>query len=431
MKKILFGLVLNCFAFGLFAQGQWEGVWTSDKGEISFIQAGGYVYGAHDQWVAFGKVYPGGRRIAGTYVNLAQKNAGRFDLQINGDNLSFSGFMAPGEDFRVLNKENSIVWNGEKSDRSPLTFKDKNGNHLILSQQGMINGIQDNGRVFYGKLKTINLSYLTSDVELARLDVTAKRIDAPQNGELILFGDPYNPANVKMSVGGVGSIARWQAAREAEEKRIEALNKAEQAKPQPKAAPNLFRIKVTYNETTLTKARVGRSQRGDLMISSFLEGPKPRTDKISWVHQDRSRGASRFASVGSLGSFSSTWPEGQARNVGKFIIWNIPFTIPEIQASSMKLSTSMRFVWGPNLLAADMWGERSTNLAEIIKFLSGKTQASDYLNATAGRKRLPNSQDTFWLETVGGKRYVRGLGEMYDDRDHVRFQYTYTIELVN
>ncbi|GMQ27109.1 hypothetical protein Aoki45_37920 [Algoriphagus sp. oki45] len=433
MKRLLilfFGLFLN---FGAQAQGNlWTGVWSSDKGELSITQAGGYIYGVHDQWVFFGKVYPGGRRAAGTFVNSAQKSAGRFDIMINGDNLSFSGFLAPGEDFRVLTKDNAISWDGNKTQKELLTFSDKNGNSLVMSEQGMINGRQDNGRVFYGKAKTTQFDFLTADLELARLDPTGKRADPPVKGELILFSDPFNPANVKMAVTGVGSIARWQAAREAEAKRIEAQNKAEASKPMPKASSNMYRMKMTYNDVTLTKARVGRNQRGDLSISTLIQGPKPREEQISYVRDNRTRGKSNFVWFGWMGNnFGTTWPEGQKRNIGKFVIWNIPFSTAEIQSSTMKITTSMRFSWGPNLLAADMWGDRSNNLAEIIKFLSGQTQAGDYPNASGGRKRLPNSDETFWLETVGGKRYVRGEGEMYDDKDHVRFRYTYTLELID
>jgi hypothetical protein len=432
MKKYLFFWIGLLLTFSSLAQGNlWTGVWSSDKGELSIIQTGGYIYGAHDQWIFFGKVYPGGRRAAGTFVNAALKSSGRFDIMINGDNASFSGFMAPGEDFRVLTKDNALPWDGNKTQKELLTFADKNGNNVVMSAQGMINGIQDNGRVFYGKAKTIQMNFLTADVELARLDPTGKRADPPIKGEFILFSDLFNPDNVKMAVSGVGSIARWQAAREAEAKRIEAQNKAEATKPTPKASPNLYRLKMTYNDVTLTKARVGRNQRGSLGISALISGPKPREEQISLVRENRTRAKSNFAMIDYMGSFSSTWPEGQKRSLNKFVIWNIPFSTAEIQSSTMKLTTSMRFAWGPNLLAADMWADRSSNLAEIIKYLSAQTQASDYPNASGGRKRLPNSDETFWLETAGGKRYVRGEGEMYDDKDHVRFRYTYTLELVD
>lgn len=432
MKKYLFFLIGLLLAFSSLAQGNlWTGVWSSDKGELSIIQTGGYIYGAHDQWIFFGKVYPGGRRATGTFVNAAQKSSGRFDILINGDNASFSGFMAPGEDFRVLTKDNALPWDGNKTQKELLTFADKNGNHVVMSAQGMINGIQDNGRVFYGKAKIIELEVLTADVELARLDPTGKRVDTPLKGEFILFSDFINPYNAKMSVSGVGSIARWQAAREAEAKRIEAQNKIEAAKPMPKSSPNLYRLKMTFNDVTLTKARVGGNQRGNLGISARISGPKHREEQISLVRENRTRAKNNYTHIGWMGSFSSTWPEGQKRNLNKFVIWNIPFTTAEIQSSTMKLNTFMQFAWGPNLLAANMGAERSSNLAEIIKYLSGQTQAADYPNASGGRKRLPNSDETFWLETAGGKRYVRGEGEMYDSKDHVRFRYTYTLELVD
>lgn len=80
-----------------------------------------------------------------------------------------------------------------------------------------------------------------------------------------------------------------------------------------------------------------------------------------------------------------------------------------------------------------LYKERMLNLPEIFRFLNGDAQASEYpiVPGHDGRRRIPNSSDTFWLETVAGKRYVRGYGDLIeDDKGKIRFGYHYTIELV-
>ena len=77
--------------------------------------------------------------------------------------------------------------------------------------------------------------------------------------------------------------------------------------------------------------------------------------------------------------------------------------------------------------------KRNIELKEVLKFLSGQTRAEDYplVNGTNGRRRLPNSNDTFWLESIGGKRYVRGYGDIIEPKKgKIRFGYHYTMELL-
>lgn len=104
-------------------------------------------------------------------------------------------------------------------------------------------------------------------------------------------------------------------------------------------------------------------------------------------------------------------------------------SIAEIQQKNIKLSNQIDFHWGIPLQYVKILAKN--NLVEILKFLTRETQASDYTDAVHGRKRLPNSHDTFWLETSGGKRYVRGYGDLIPRGDKVRFGYHYTLELID
>lgn len=78
--------------------------------------------------------------------------------------------------------------------------------------------------------------------------------------------------------------------------------------------------------------------------------------------------------------------------------------------------------------------ENEIYLPQILDFLTGKTNASDYplVSGHNGRRRIPNTHNSFWLETVGNKRYARGYSDVKEvNKGKIAFGYHYTIELVD
>ncbi|WP_124980244.1 hypothetical protein [Nonlabens xiamenensis] len=122
--------------------------------------------------------------------------------------------------------------------------------------------------------------------------------------------------------------------------------------------------------------------------------------------------------------------EGVSVELGE---WGI-YTIERSKVDRDKMEWVNGFHFSEGALKDAIFVDRSLNLKEIVKFLEGKTNASDYplASGNSGRRKFPNSPDYFRLETSGGKRYVRGYGDLIDPKKgKIRFGYHYTIELVD
>lgn len=130
-----------------------------------------------------------------------------------------------------------------------------------------------------------------------------------------------------------------------------------------------------------------------------------------------------------------SWQVGETISPNSAIVFHIGHNLNQIKTTD-KLDLSLALkdkTKSPPIVSVPRSVDRDVNLREIIKYLTGLTQEADYPVVTGhdGRRRFPNSQDTFWLETIGGKRYIRGYGDLLLDKGKLRFGYHYTVELVN
>lgn len=428
----------------LVAQEFWEGTWRVNGNEMAMVRVGRAVYGVSDDMFWFGRVYPGGRRLGGTYLNTSSANAGRFDVQLNGDNLSLSGFIAAGEDMRGLDTNNAMLIQGQKLDGNSPIINVSSTSGLAISTAGFVVGILEDERVFFGKLRSMNFQYLLANVTLTRLNnLTMQRSDAGADGEILLIAN-NETGKLNLTASQRGAIDRHIAAKQAEEKKRQAdLAKVEASlAKETNASTTTSRLKITLNSVNMTKARFGNRQTGQLELVVIINGPESRMSKVAVIgnHPRRfhytNQGISHSgATIEQMGSFSTElgtrWTQNQERKSNKSVTWRLDLTRQEIQASRFALTVDSRFNWGPNLLAADMWAFRTNNLVEIMKYLSGETQVSDYPSMGGTRRRLPNSDDEIYLESMGGKRFVRIKSDVYDDKNHVRFTTNYTLELIN
>ncbi|GHB25662.1 hypothetical protein [Mongoliitalea lutea] len=444
MKRYSYILAFFLFSFQFsYAQELWEGNWKINGENTSMMRMGSMVYGVSNTSYWFGRVYPGGRRLGGVYINTTNSNSGRFDIQINGDNLSFSGLIAAGEQMRGLDNTNAMNLNGEKLESEHVLIKVSDKAGLVASDMGFTVGILDDSRVFFGKLKTANWQLFLANVTFTRINtITCERMDNGAEGEVLLTQNQRG--ELRLMGGQRGGYDRHIAALEAEErKKQQELAKVESAITNSNPTTT-HRLRVTLNSVKMTKARFGNRQTGGLRLEARIVGSSNRMEKVAvignharrfhYTHSDKKTSVSG-AVIENMGSYATEggprWIQGQERKSSKSVVWRIDLTAQEITTSKLQLEFYSHFGWGPNLLAADMWADRSNNLGEIIKFLSGETTANSYPNLGGTKRRIPNSDDEIFLESMGGKRYVRIKSDVFDDKNHVRFEVQYTLELIN
>ena len=118
-----------------------------------------------------------------------------------------------------------------------------------------------------------------------------------------------------------------------------------------------------------------------------------------------------------------------------FLIFEIPGTMEALSANhSFKVFPEYKYsTQTSSYIKTDKSTARQINLEEVMKYLKGITNASDYPIASGhdGRRNLSNSADTFWLESLGGKRIIRGYGDIRHVDGDFGFGYHYTLKLVD
>lgn len=423
MKKILNNLSL-IFVFlmtgsaSLLAQGKWEGTWTTNQGTVYLVQGGGFVYGVFDnRGYIFGRVAAGGNRIAGTYTDEIAGTPGRFEWTMSSGDKSFTGLKTYGEEFKVLNIDNSTEWKASKKGNENLTKKTVNtGNsatifRFVQSPNNRYAGTEvSTKKAIYGKI----VGNVSQNGKISPLDATGKRTDESGSVLAVAQAMPHDasaasqPAQSSSNSSGTTSAAQTSPP---------ATQSASAVVAAPAAKP--LKLRMTWNSVKMNKANFGSSTRGCLWLSTKVD------DGLDAP-------AANWKTVGKIGSGTNYYDFKVGVDVRKTNHLDIVIneSIAEMQQKNIKLSNKIYFQWGTALLqSVEM--PAANNLAEILKFLTGQTKSSDYPDAVHGRKRLPNSHDTFWLETGGGKRYVRGYGDLIPRGDKVRFGYHYTLELVD
>lgn len=419
MKKILNNLSL-IFVFlmagpvSLLAQGKWEGTWTTNQGTVYLVQGGGFVYGVFDnRGYIFGRVAAGGNRIAGTYTDEIAGTPGRFEWTMSSGDKSFTGLKTYGEEFKVLNIDNSTEWKASKKGNENLTRKTVNSNNgatifrFVQSPNNRYAGTEvSTKKAIYGKI----VGNVSQNGKISPLDATGKRTG--ESGSLLAIAQamphdaPAASQPAQSNSSGATSVAQ-------------ASRPVTQSVSAAAPAQKPYKLRITWNSIKMNKANFGNSTRGYLWFTTKVDEEGVGAPAANWK------------TVGRIGSNNVYYEFKVGVDVRKTNHLDIVIneSIAEIQQKNIKLSNQIDFHWGIPLQYVEILAKN--NLAEILKFLTRETQASDYSDAVHGRKRLPNSHDTFWLETSGGKRYVRGYGDLIPRGDKVRFGYHYTLELID
>lgn len=426
MKKYLSFILYLFFGTSLaFAQGKWEGTWNSTQGSTLYlVQSGGYVYGIlGNQGYIFGRVAQGGNRVAGTYTDEIQGSSGRFEWLMSSEGNSFSGLKAWGEDFKVLNIDNSTEWKGSRKSGEDLIKVLKSSSldlRLVSSPQNRVAGVSiKDKKAFYGKANGNAFAG-----KLSALDVTGKRTSEGNFN----FGLSYAVAANSSATGNTANTTTSTAP----PKNIRTTS-------EPKLQRD-YKLKITLNSVKLNKARFGSTQKGGFYAAVFFNKPSNiRRIKNNipepWGTTYGNWKIGKAPDLGNIvfaGESKTPWTVGQDVKTKQELIYEFKKTTQELASDNTSLEIWTSFDYNNYTGAGgDMKSDRYIDIKEIIKFLLEETDASDYPDAVHGRKRLPNSTDTFWLETIGGKRYARGYGDLFDGKDQVRLGYGYTIELID
>jgi hypothetical protein len=426
MKKYLTFILFLFLGTGLtLAQGKWEGTWNSTQGTTLYlVQSGGYVYGIFgNQGYIFGRVAQGGNRVAGTYTDEIQGAAGRFEWRMSSTGNSFSGLKTWGEEFKVLDINNSTEWKGSRKSGEDLTKVLKSNSldlRLVSSPQNRLAGVsKKDKKAFYGKANGNAFGG-----KLSALDVTGKRTSEGN----FSFGLSYAVAANSSATGNSASTTTSTSP-----------PKNTRTNTEPKLRRD-YKLKITLNSVKLNKARFGNTQKGGFFASVFFN--KPTNIRMirnnvpeSWGTTYGSWKIGKAPDISNIifqGDSKTPWVVGQEVKTNQELIYEFKQTTQELARNNTSVEIWTSFDYNNYTGAGgDMESDRYIDIKEIIKFLLGETDASDYPNAVHGRKRLPNSTDTFWLETIGGKRYARGYGDLFDGKDQVRLGYSYTIELID
>lgn len=186
------------------------------------------------------------------------------------------------------------------------------------------------------------------------------------------------------------------------------------------------KFKITLNSFKCHNAdNVRNRERGRVQILFGLNNSNSYSNPIDQSH---------YSSITSNGwyffykaSGNQNYVEGQNRQVNNFV---------SHEFSNLKFRNAAIQFYFAEAVGVQMISEvKEINLPpQIIDFLTGNTEASDYplVPGHNGRRRITNTQDSFWLETIGGKRYARGYADVKDkNRGKIHFGYHYTIELVD
>lgn len=432
MKKAYF-ILITCFCLQLaHAQSKWVGGWQTQHGHVELITSKGYIYGlyANVGWV-YGKVAPGGNRVVGTFWNEEQKKTGRFEWNLNASGRAFTGKWAWGEDFKTLEQLNGGNWNGSKSNTRKTgkpwtkTYTTNAGELQIIHMGekralGILNevvfsGHANNASTFIGVMHTLDV------LGRRKQYGTSFSINQTNNTLSGYWFKPSGRENLTGTLKGNSSTNTSTAS----------------TNPSPSQQQE-YKIRITFNTFKLNKARRGNTQKGRF---DYQVKPLYNINTYSKVNWKNSRYTQEFKSMDSynevyhkmeLPTFGDKeFKVGVEEKISTWYEFKIEMSLEEMKTHSLKFVNIIDL----NIIALrkniqSAWQVRDINIVEILQYLTKQVNASDFPNAVHGRKRLSNSDDTFWLEEYAGKRKARGYGDLIFEND-VRFGYSYTIELID
>jgi hypothetical protein len=190
-----------------------------------------------------------------------------------------------------------------------------------------------------------------------------------------------------------------------------------------------YLLRISLNSIKFNKSnRLGKKGKHEVQVSSrmLING-----SEVPSRNQANKRTANLYDQAN-----SAVWREGDVKTIdnSNVITFHIAQELEQIDDNSSfkNIFFTLESPRKPALIPIPRRSNRNIHLKEVLKFLSGVTKAGDYplVSGHNGRRRFPHSTDTFWLETIGGEKYIRGYGDILLDNGDLRFGYHYTIELV-
>lgn len=388
----------------------WTGTYRTTHGDIILHQKGKYVVGTYGKVGAIRSTQNSGNVIRGIFYNNGKEG----EFQFTKTSQGFNGT------WRWKGSSSQGKWNGTKTaDLKQHYLKgDWKTNfqniYFVHSPTGIVAGhYGNNGGMIWGKYVS-GMNKLTGNYNTK---VGAKVEDFSMNF--------INNNEFKGRYGNT-QTGSWNGTRVLN---TSSATQANSSQSSSLGSTKAFLLKNTLNSIKFNRSNdVGNGDIQEVNISSNMQ-----INNRAVPSRDSSNKSTNFLYEGS----KRKWTVGEVMKPQNAIVFHIAQSISEINhnasfSNSLSGNDFGKVRIGVGAFGVPMFEKRDINLKEILKFLSGETLATDYPIASenSGRRRLPNTDDTFWLETVGGKRYARGYGDILLDNGDLRYGYHYTLELV-
>ncbi|XLS29440.1 hypothetical protein ACJD0Z_01145 [Flavobacteriaceae bacterium M23B6Z8] len=414
MRNSIFTACFLLMVSMAIGQSQWTGTWNTNFGEVILIEKNNKITGTYRDLGNIIVDYKGGNEIRGRFYNNGNK--GFFKWTKNGNSVN--------GDWGWNSNRNGGSWTGKRTAnasqgvlKGSWILPDKTKIELVHNKHNQVAGLYGNNGYIWG---TYNKSSKTLTGKYVRYaNDTPTRFEAKYEGNKIR-GRVFK---------GAGS-ASWVVTRPSNGSNALAAK---------------FKLKITFNSFKCNGSdNLRKVEQGNVYVMPVMKVSgatiRPRNFKASppYVKSklETQKTLNHDLSIGRKDSYKV----GVVQNVQNSAEFHIPYSLNLINQNTYFQNQFVFSEWPVIANAGAMiFAERfrindtrTINLKEVLKFLTGVTNAGDYSNAGSGRKRLPNSSDTFWLETVGSKRYVRGYGDIIEPtKGKIRFGYHYTLELVD
>ena len=423
MKRILFILLLTALSLSQANASDtntavnWTGTYNTNFGQIILHQKANYVVGTYRDLGGMRSVFVRDNELTGLFYNNGKEGYFKFTKTSKG----FTG------KWGWTNKLEGGSWDGTRvADVKQHYLKgkwDTNYDDLFLihSPTGIVAGhYGDKGGMIWGK-------YASTKIFTGHYTNTQGR--EPRTCSFIFTDN--NTFKGKFDTTEYGS---WNGTRMMEKATTSAAPSTNTA-PQPK-----FRLKITLNSFKCNGAdNVFNREKGFVRFETGLKtlgaSYKPKNIQLNEGVTEIIPNYEHFL-YRSWPEVSRDFPVGVNQQVNNSLEYHIIYSLNRMKSGRNDFYIDFIFLekFIPLIFidTRGLYSRRQIDLTEVLKFLSEETRAEDYpiVSGADGRRRLPNSSDTFWLETIGGKRYIRGYGDVIEPKQgKIRFGYHYTMEL--
>ncbi|WP_273005673.1 hypothetical protein [Leeuwenhoekiella blandensis] len=400
----------------------WTGTYNTNFGQIILHQKANYVVGTYRDLGGIRSMYVSNNQLIGVFYNNGKEGHFKFTKTAKG----FTGKWGWTYKLEGGSWDGNLVADVKQHYLKGQWNTDYEDLFLIHSPTGIVAGhYGDKGGMIWGKYAGTKIFTGNYTNALGREPRTCS----------FIFTD-NNTFKGKFDANEYGS---WNGTRVRENTTTSSTTDRSTA-PQPK-----FKLKITLNSFKCNGAdNLFNREQGFVYVVPSLQtmGVDVKPGNFNIQTGDQKVSEHRSSLYPPAARFKENYPVGTAIQINNSAVYPIIYPINLFQPG--RYAAKMQFVFrefpviskGGALVFAEnerINAKRNIELKEVLKFLSGQTRAEDYplVNGTNGRRRLPNSNDTFWLESIGGKRYVRGYGDIIEPKKgKIRFGYHYTMELL-